>query len=356
LRTRALGALRTAVAAALSLLAVSFAQAEGATDWVWRLPAGLPAPAVPADNPMSLAKVALGRRLFFEPKLSITGGMACADCHDPARAFTDGRDRSPGATDELTERGSMSLLNVAYSISLGWTQPTPRRLEEQMHEPLFNERPLEMGLKGHEAAATALLAARADYRREFQAAFAAATPAVTMDNTIKAIAAYLRSLVAADSPFDRYLYRGEHQALSLAARRGKDLFFSAEVGCSQCHSGIHFAGPWQDANGTTGPAAFANNGLGAGEFKVPTLRNIADTAPYMHDGRFENLTQVLEHYSVAGGAQGAPRAGSDPRLPRRPLTRAEISDLTEFLRSLSSPLQPFLPPHATAGSAQKTAR
>ena len=242
---------------------------------------------------MSEAKRALGQRLFFEPKLSVTGGMACADCHETARAFTDGRPRSPGATGELTDRSAMSLVNVAYSQSFGWIKPGLRPLEAQMLEPLFNERPLEMGLHGREQVVAALLQSRSDYRAQFRAAFPGEAQPVTMPNIIKAIACYERTLIFAGSPFDRYLYRGEHTALGPEARRGIDLFFSAEVGCARCHSGINLSGPWRDASGVTGPPALADNGLGAGKFKVPTLRNIALTAPYMHDGRFAGLDAVL---------------------------------------------------------------
>ena len=327
----------SAALAAPLLLATALA----AEPWVWRLPPGMPEPFVPADNPMSEARRALGERLFSEPKLSVTGGMACAGCHESARAFTDGRARAPGATGELTDRGAMSLVNVAYSQALGWVKPERRLLEEQMREPLFNQHPLEMGLHGREQAVTQLLASRLDYRRQFRAAFPGVAQPVTMANIIKAIACYERSLIFADSPFDRYLYRGEHGALTAAARRGKDLFFANDVGCAKCHGGINFSGPWQDASGSTGPPALADNGLTAGKFpikkfKVPTLRNIALTAPYMHDGRFKDLDEVLRHYGTVAG-----RPGRDPRLPLRELTGAERADLRTFLQALTD--REFLP-------------
>jgi cytochrome c peroxidase len=308
------------------------ATALAADSWTWGLPPGMPEPFVPADNPMSEAKRALGQRLFFETKLSVTGGMACADCHEAARAFTDGRPRSPGATGELTDRGAMSLVNVAYSQSLGWIRPESRPLEAQMLEPLFNEHPLEMGLRGREQAVAALLQSRSDYRAQFRAAFPGEPLPVSIPNIIKAIACYERSLIFAGSPFDRYLYRGEHAALSPAAHRGMDLFFSTAVGCARCHSGINLAGPWRDASGATGPPALADNGLGAGRFKVPTLRNIALTAPYMHDGRFADLDAVLRHYG-----RSARHRGRDARLPARELTDTEQLNLRAFLTALTDP-------------------
>ncbi|MCS6946453.1 MAG: hypothetical protein NZM12_02420, partial [Steroidobacteraceae bacterium] len=307
--------------------------AAGSSDlWQWRLPAGMPRPAVPADNPMSAAKVSLGERLFNETRLSASGSVACATCHLPERAFTDGRSRSPGATGELTERNAMSLVNVAYSISLGWTRPETRELEEQMREPLFNTHPVEMGLAGREREVEAMLASRSDYRQAFRAAFPTAAAPVTIDNAMRAIASYLRTVVYADSPFDRYLYAGRHDAMSAAARRGMALFFSTEVGCAGCHSGIHFAGPWRDADGATGPAAFARNGGAAQPLKVPTLRNVELTAPYMHDGRFATLDEVLQHYSDTASGR-APRP--DERLPQAPLSAAQQAELLEFLRSLT---------------------
>ncbi len=224
----------------------------------------------------------------------------------------------------------MSLANVAYSQSLGWIKPELRPLEAQMLEPLFNQHPLEMGLRGREQAVAALLQSRSDYRAQFRAAFPGEAQPVTMPNIIKAIACYERTLIFAGSAFDHYLYRGEHAALTPAARRGMDLFFSGEVGCARCHSGINMAGPWRDAGGATGPPGFADNGLGAGKFKVPTLRNIALSAPYMHDGRFAGLDAVLHHYG-----QIAQRRGRDPRLPARELTDAEQLYLRAFLEALT---------------------
>ncbi len=279
---------------------------------------------------MSEAKRVLGQRLFFETKLSVTGGMSCADCHEAAKAFTDGRTRSTGATGELTERNAMSLVNIAYGHSLGWVKPESRLLEVQMREPLFNDHPTEMGLKGREQAVVALLASRPDYRAQFRAAFPGEARPLTMDNIIRAIACYERALIFADSAFDRYLYRGAHAELDGAAKRGMDVFFNEEIACARCHGGINFAGPWRDAGGVTGPPALADNGLGAGAFKVPTLRNIVLTAPYMHDGRFANLDEVLTHYTNVTA-----QVGRDSRLPRRRLTAAERADLQAFLHALT---------------------
>jgi cytochrome c peroxidase len=299
--------------------------------YVWHLPRGFPTPEVPADNPMSAAKVALGRRLFFEPKLSVTGHDSCSGCHDPARAFTDGKARAVGALGDTLPRGAMALVNVAYNISFGWTQPGVRSLEAQMRQPLFNTHPVELGLAGREAQAAAELAADPGYATAFATAFPGADPPVTLDHVIEAIAAFERTLISGDSPFDRYVFQGDHTALSESAKRGMALFFSRRTGCSGCHSGFNFTGTWRDAQGDTGKPAFANNGTSAEPMRVPTLRNVALTAPYMHDGRFATLDAVLDHYFSLG--EQAIRY--DARLPRTALDMQQRADLIAFLTSLT---------------------
>jgi cytochrome c peroxidase len=316
---------------------------------------------------MSAEKVALGRRLFFEPRLSLTGGYSCASCHNPARAFTDGRAVAVGATGQTLTRSAMSLINAAYNISFGWMKPEVLSLEQQMLEPLLNQHPVELGLMGQEASVCSMLAADPEYSAEFAQAFprGAATNAnavdqrgcdpptgsadaatavrsdasllgadrnraVTFDNIIKAIAAFERTLIAGDSPFDHYVFRGEHDALSAQEKRGMELFYSSRAGCGTCHSGFNFNGNWRDSEGLTGEAAFANNGVGNQPLRVPTLRNIALTAPYMHDGRFSTLEAVLDHY-----ASVAQQPASDPKLRTFNLSPDERADVIAFLHALT---------------------
>lgn len=269
----------------------------------WRLPRGFPTPAVPADNPMSDAKVALGRRLFFEPRLSITGRYSCASCHQPSLAYSDGRGRAVGATGGVLPHSAMSLVNVAYQISFGWTKPELQSLEAQMREPLFNQHPVEIGLAGREDDLRALLAADGDYREAFRQAFGGrgGECVVTTERIVKAIAAFERTLIFGDSPFDRYVFRADHDALTPEAKRGMALFYSARVGCGSCHSGFNFDGNWRDSKGETGKSSFAYNGVGNRRMRMPTLRNIVLTAPYMHDGRFSTLGEVLNHYEKFRG-------------------------------------------------------
>jgi cytochrome c peroxidase len=282
---------------------------------------------------MSAAKVALGRRLFFENRLSLTGHYSCASCHDPRRAYTDGRARAVGATGATLPHSALSLLNVAYNLSYGWQQPQVRSLEAQMRQPLLNRHPPEIGLAGREPAVLAALAADPMYPQQFAAAFASG---ISVANIIKAIAAFERSLIAGNSAFDAYVFAGQHAALSAAAKRGMSLFFSARIGCARCHSGFNFSGNWRDSLGPTGKASFADDGLGVGPVRVPTLRNIALTAPYMHDGRFATLDAVLDHYQRVGRTPDSAHGGHrDPRLKAFTLSNTERADLEAFLGSLT---------------------
>jgi len=317
-------------------------QQAPAGGYVWHLPRGFPTPAVPPDNPMSEPKVALGRRLFFDSRLSVTGRYSCASCHDPARSFTDGRPVAVGALGDALPRNAMALVNVAYNISFGWTKPDVRSLEAQMREPLLNAHPVELGLTGHEDSVEKQLGCDPFYAAAFAAAFPDDGRPVTFDHLVKAIAAFERTLISGDSPFDRYVFQGDHSALSAGAKRGMALFFSHAAGCSDCHSGFNFTGTWRDSDGETGKPAFASNGVTAQPMRVPTLRNIALSGPYMHDGRFPTLDAVLDHYFGLG--KRAIRY--DQRLPRVSLDMQQKADLVAFLRSLTD--EDFVRRSATA--------
>jgi cytochrome c peroxidase len=295
----------------------------------WRLPAGFPTPAVPADNPMSDAKVALGARLFADASLSITGTHSCQSCHAPERAFTDGLARSRGATGETLALNAPTLLNVAYNPTLGWTDSGVRTLEQQMRGPLFNEHPRELGLGSLEAALERRLSGDVGMSRAFAGAFPGDSHPVSMPNVIRAIAAYERTLLSAGSAFDRYVFGGDHEALDATQKAGMQLFFSASAGCGNCHSGINFAGPWVDRENPAATSIFADTGTGQ-SVRVPTLRNVAATAPYMHDGRFASLDAVLDHYERLASDPAA-----DARLRRAPLTTEERIALREFLLALT---------------------
>jgi cytochrome c peroxidase len=300
---------------------------DPARDYSWTLPRGFPVPAVPTDNPMSEAKVALGRKLFHDTRLSVTDRYSCASCHDPARAFTDGRARAVGATGGIMRRGAMTLTNVAYDASYGWITPHVTTLEAQMRQPLFNEHPIEMGLSGRQSAVVAMLRADPHYAEAFRRSFPSDLIAVSLPNMTRAIAAYERTLISGASPFDRYVYQGDHAALDEPAKRGLALFYSKRVGCANCHRGFNFTGTWTEREHPRAPPSFARNGVVPRPMRIPTLRNIALTAPYMHDGRFTTLDEVIRHYERAGGTAA--------KLAVFRLTDQERRDLIAFLDSLT---------------------
>jgi cytochrome c peroxidase len=249
----------------------------------------------------------------------------------------------------------MSLTNVAYNPAFTWGSTKVRSLESQMHQPLFNEHPVEMGLKVRGAAPLDALSLDAAYRAQFAAAFPNDARPLSMDHIIKAIAVFERTLISGRSPFDRYVFDDDRTAMSESAKRGMDLFYSARVGCAQCHSGLNFSGPIVYAGHEADAALFANTGLydlnghgeyppadrglfeathrsvDMGKFRVPTLRNVALTAPYMHDGSRSNLDEVLDHY--ARGGHKNPR--QDARIRPFVLSAAERADLLAFLESLT---------------------
>jgi cytochrome c peroxidase len=322
--------------------------------YVWHLPAGVPQPVVPADNPMSEAKVQLGRRLFYDTRLSGNQTYACATCHEQRRAFTDGRARAIGSTEGVHPRSTMTLTNAAFNASYGWADPSLRTLEAQMRVPLLNQHPVEMGMAGNEEKILGRFQT-ADDRARFAAAFPAeASP--TLTSIIKAIASFERTIVSGSSPLDRYLYLDDRAALSPAAANGMKLFFSSRLRCSGCHGGFNLSGPADFLVAKVHPKpAFHNTGLydvdgkgsypdadqglkdvtGAagdmGQFRAPTLRNIAVTAPYMHDGSIATLDGVLAHY-----ASGGRRSRFRSRAVRGfTLSRSERDDLLAFLASLT---------------------
>jgi cytochrome c peroxidase len=336
-------------------------------DFRWALPAGWTAPAVPADNPMSPAKVELGRRLFYDTRLSGNGGFSCASCHRQEFGVADARNIPVGSTGEPHPRNSMGIANSAWLALFNWVDPTTPSLEQQALVPMFGDRPVELGLKGQEAVLLDRLRAVALYRELFAASFPGVADPITVANLTRALAAFQRTVVAVDSPFDRAM-RGEQSAMSAAAQRGEALFRSSALRCAECHRGPLFTAAADVVPGRAGgDSAFANNGLynlggtGAypasnrgliartgraedmGKFRIPSLRNLAFTFPYMHDGSVSTLEAVVEHYDRGGRLVATgPNAGDgrlspvkDPRITPLGLTAQQKGDLVAFLRSLS---------------------
>lgn len=319
----------------------------------WRLSPGFPLPPVPTDNPMSAAKVELGRRLFYDTRLSVNGRQSCASCHRQELAFTDGLPRARGTTGELHPRSSMSLVNVAYAPALTWADPKMDALEVQALVPMFGTAPVELGLKGQEGRLLTDLRNEPVYQGLFAAAFPGQPDPFRIENVTRALAAFQRTIISTQSPYDRYRYGGDESAISAAAKRGEKLFFSGEkAGCFQCHGGWNFSGPVRYADGPVVEPEFHNTGLydsyrtpntglerhtrkpeDSGKFRAPTLRNIAVTAPYMHDGSVATLEEAVDHYAKGGRARGARNRSSIIRPLS--LSPAEKADLIEFLESLT---------------------
>jgi len=347
------------------VVAIAIFASQGAT-YDWRLPSTYPEPQVPAHNPMSDTKVELGRWLFYDTRLSGNNTMSCATCHIQALAFTDGKNRSVGSTGTVHPRNSMSLVNTAYASRLTWANPSLDRLEDQALTPLLGDNPVEMGMGGHEAEIAALLASDEKYRRLAEASFPSDENPNSVLNVVRSIAAFVRSIVSFDSPYDRYL-AGDFTALSPAAERGLELFFSEELECFHCHGGFNFTDSSTHANSTVDQVGFHNTGLynlnasGAypedntglfdmtgqvrdmGRFKAPSLRNISLTAPYMHDGSIATLDAVIDHYARGGRLIADGSNAGDGRLsPFKSefvdgfdLSKSERADLIEFLASLT---------------------
>jgi cytochrome c peroxidase len=334
--------------------------------WVWALPQGFSVPAVPTDNPMSVAKVDLGRFLFYDKRLSGNGTLACAGCHFQDRAFTDGFAVSRGSTGEFTARNSQPLGNVAYSPTLTWANPSLVQLERQMEVPIFGENPVEMGITdANKAAVLQRLADVPLYAFKFAAAYPAQTSPVSWGNVINAIAAFQRTLISGNSKYDQF--NAGKATLAAAEQRGKDLFFSTKAGCSQCHSGFNFNDQVVDANSTVISKPFHNIGLynvggtGAypepnrgvlelsglfkdmGAFRAPSLRNVEVTAPYMHDGSIATLEEVLDVIAEGGrNITSGPYAGDGRLNPYKSklvtplaLTSQDKTDLIAFLKTLT---------------------
>ena len=335
-------------------------------EFEWNIPQNMPRPDAPVDNPMSKEKVELGRLLFYDTRLSANATTACATCHIQALAFTDGKPRSIGATGEVHPRSSMSLVNVAYVSRLTWANPLLEHLEDQALTPMFGDDPIEMGLGGHEDELVRLLRSDADYADAIPEVFPNDADPYSVLNVVRAIAAFTRSIVSFDAPYDRYL-AGDASAMDAAAERGMELFFSERLECFHCHGGFNFTDSTTHENTRIERVGFHNTGLynidlnGAypadntglfdmtghrrdmGRFRAPTLRNIAVTAPYMHDGSIASLDEVLAHYQRGGRliAEG-PFAGDGRKSPFKSafvkgfeLTDDERADLLAFLHALT---------------------
>ncbi len=340
-----------------------------ATDYFKTLPSHFPKPLVPADNPLTSAKVELGRRLFYDKKLSGNGTQSCSSCHLQAKAFSDGLKNSIGSTGAVHPRNSQSLTNIAYNASFNWGNPTLTEMEMQNLQPIINTDPVELGVNdGNRATVLAHFKSNADYARRFAEAFPNQADPVTQANIVKALASFNRTLLSYRAPFDRF-EAGDGSALSEAAKRGLELFESDRLECTACHGGFNFSDSTR-VSGAEQPV-FHNTGLynitnsdgsmnnypprnqgvfeitrsvgDKGRMRAPSLRNIALTAPYNHDGSVASLSELLDNYAHGGRLVSNPTQFGDGRsnvikdgeIHGFSLTAAEKADLIAFLESLT---------------------
>jgi cytochrome c peroxidase len=315
-----------------------------------KTPLGLPPLPVPKSNPITAQKVALGRNLFYDKRLSSDNTVSCASCHNPLLGFTDGSMHSTGVGGKTGKRNAISILNAAYDPVQFW-DGRAATLEAQVGTPM--EDPDEMN-QPHAITVTKL-EEDAAVQKQFDAAFGPGP--ITIGKIQKAIASFERMLISGNSAFDRYEYGGDKTALSATAIRGLAIFRDKDKGnCATCHTidshyalftdgKFHNTGEGVDDEGNlTDAGRFAETKVNAdrGAFKTPTLRNVAESAPYMHDGKLKTLNDVVQFYE--GGGNSNPYLDKDMKPIH--LSARDRADLVEFLKSLSGQ------PPANAGPPQ----
>jgi cytochrome c peroxidase len=286
---------------------------------------------IPSSNPVTNEGAALGRVLFYDKQLSENGSISCASCHHQALAFSDGLTFSEGLNGEQTTRNSMALFNKQFERRMFWDMAA-NTLENQVLQPIEN--PIEMDLSLEEMRQR--IEERDFYPPLFEAAFG--DPEVTDERVSRALAQFVRSIVSYRSKYDEGV-ASDFANFTESELNGKALFYNGETRCNQCHLTSNFYGPSPENNGLD--VTYADDGLGNGMFKIPSLRNIALTAPYMHDGRFSTLEEVMHHYN--GNVQQHPNlsdqltegfeTGGTPIQPN--LTEQDVADMIAFLHTLT---------------------
>jgi cytochrome c peroxidase len=355
--------LRVGVVAATFVTCVAFAA-----------PLGLPPVPVPADNPITPEKVKLGEKLFNDKRFSTTGEVSCANCHDKEKAFTDGLQVSEGINKLKGTRNAPTVVNAAYLKTQFWDGREPT-LESQSTQPFLN--PVEMALPSHDPIVK-IVRTDPEYLELFKRAFGKAGTQITMIEVTQAIASFERTLLAGNSPFDRYFYGGDKNAMSPAAIRGLDVFIN-QGRCVSCHvieqnqalftdnrfhmigsgakqmpknlddllasvevvkkKGTDIAVLSDEKTSSLGRYAVTRDLTDIGAFKTPTLRNVALTAPYLHDGSLKTLEEVIQFYNNGGREKETdpvPELLSGGIRPLN-LSKEQQADLVEFLKALTSP-------------------
>jgi len=339
----------------------------------WNLPPGFPIPLVPSSNPMSEAKVNLGRFLFYEPKLSGNQTQSCASCHLQSIGFTDGNSVSIGSTGVSHPRNSQPLSNMVYLPRYTWMNNNLKTLEQQSRIPLFGTTPVEMGLDDKDFLERFKRDPR--YQSLFQKAFKNSNEPISEQNIRFALSTFQRSLISGNSAYDKYYYQNIPSALTTSMVNGMKIFNGDVAKCSKCHSGFNFTDSTISTESSNNKGIYHDNGnkstteydsldldkrglveltenpSDTGKFKTPSLRNIALTYPYMHDGSIHcdanlrptpgvyslgcatnALGKVIDHYRSGGKTP----SNKDSNLIRPfSLTSQEKQDLINFLVSLT---------------------
>lgn len=327
----------------------------------WGVPDHFPDPWVPERNPMTPEKAELGRYLFFDFSLSVNGTRSCGVCHEASKGFTDGFARAVGATDELHSRNTLTVTDVLWREDLGWRTRTLPTLEEQLYVPLQGLDPLEMGMTD------ALVEERLQNAEVYAPLFDAAFPGqpISMDHVALALATFQRTLISGRTPYDAFL-AGEAE-LPADAERGRLLFFGRQANCSRCHGGVFLDSPTDGLGRVTARHGWFNTGLyntdGAGaypdseqglieetglpgdmgRFRTPSLRNVARTGPWTHDGSVGSLESLLDAYARGGRhVQSGPNPGDGATNPFKhelvsgfEMTERDRADLVAFLNALT---------------------
>ncbi|MEE2755494.1 MAG: cytochrome c peroxidase [Myxococcota bacterium] len=323
---------------------------------LYSLSSGCHTQAEQARDQTSSPLVELGRHLFYERRLSFNNDRSCGICHEQAKGFTDGFVRAVGTTGAIHPRNTLTLLNVSERRTLSWVDPSPVSLAQQLLVPLLGTEPIEMGAA--ESIDDMLDELNGDHRYQ-QLLVAAGATALDLDLLALSIAAFVSSLTTYDAPYDRFL-AGDETAIDEVVKRGEALFYSRRTLCSSCHGGADFDQPMDGRHGwfntglyslETGTYPSSRQGLyeltgqpsDIGRFRVPTLRHLALTKPYYHDGTGATLRDVLEHYNAGGRlitsgpfvGDGRTNPYKDPRIRPLHLTDSELDDLEAFLLALS---------------------
>jgi cytochrome c peroxidase len=334
-----------------------------------QLPDHMVTPVVPSTNPLTVEKVELGRHLFYDKRLSANQTLACAGCHEQEQAFADGKRTPTGSTGTVLVRNSQQLVNIAYHTTLTWASNNLLTLEDQIQIPIRADDPVELGVT--DGVVDEVLARFDDdpmYASMFEAAFRESATGATINKIVFALATFCRTLISARSPYDDFV-RGDRTALTQQQRDGLALFNGERFECFHCHGGITFSASYKDTNTPIGNERFAffNNGLynvggdgsypaqdqglyqatlndnDRGLFRPPNLRNVALTAPYMHDGSKATLEDVVRHYAAGGTVtDSGPAAGDGRTSPLKSglvrgfqATDEEVAAVVAFLETLT---------------------